>query len=428
MITPGGGIERGLDVRLFSTSERIGGAAIAAYRLHDALVRAGHTSRLHVAERQSDAWRVIAPMGRGPRLAGRLRAAADRLPLALQRTANPIMHSPAVMSSVRAATINALGADVVNLHWIVNGFLSIEEIGRIRAPLVWTLHDSWAFCGAEHHPDWRGDTRFRDGYTDSNRLDGSAGLDVDRWVWKRKMRAWTEPFCVVAPSEWLASAARSSALFRRHPVSVIPNVLATDVFRPVECRVAREILRLPPDGLVVLFGAMGGGYLKGWDLLQPALSQVGARVAGTVGVIFGMSEPEHPPTLGMPLHWMGQVHDETTRALLYSAADVTVVPSRQEAFGQTGSEAQACGCPVVAFGATGLLDVVAHGETGYLAEPFSSKDLAQGIEWVLTGGQRADLGRRARKRAVLLWSPEVVVPRYEAIFHQAIELRGGGGA
>lgn len=427
MTSPRHEAERALKVRLFNTAERAGGAAIAASRLHDALVRRGHDARLHVAERQSDNWRVVVAGGRGRQIAGKVRALADRLPLALQKTTNPIMHSPGWMSNLRAHAIDAMDADVVNLHWIVNGFLSVEEIGRIRKPLVWTLHDSWAFCGAEHHPDWRGDTRYREGYTGGNRLAGASGLDVDRWVWRRKTRAWTRPFSVVAPSEWLAAAARSSALFRHFPVSVVPNVLPTDVFRPIERRVAREILRLPPDATIVLFGAMNGGFLKGWDLLQSALAQLASRAPGAVGVIFGMSEPEHPPALGMPLYWMGQLHDEATLALLYSAADVAVVPSRQDAFGLTASEAHACGCPVVAFRATGLAEVVAHEETGYLAEPFSSDDLARGIEWVLADPERhARLGVQARARAIRLWSPQAVVPQYEDVYRRAIEEQGGG--
>src|SRR5680860_414365 len=160
----------------------------------------------------------------------------------------------------------------------------------------------------------------------------------------------------------------------------------------------------------------------GWDLLQPALTQVAGRVPNVHGVIFGQGEPQHPLQLGLPLHWMGHLHDDTTIALLYSAADVMVVPSRQEAFGQTASEAQACGCPVVAFNVTGLPDVVEHGTTGYLAEAYSSEDLAKGIAWVLEDAERrAQLGGQARERAVRLWSPEVVVPQYLEVYQAAID-------
>ena len=184
------------------------------------------------------------------------------------------------------------------------------------------------------------------------------------------------------------------------------------------------MLGLPQEPRLVLFGAIGGGRdpRKGWDLLQPALTQVAGGVSNVHGIIFGQSEPQLPPQLGLPLHWMGHLHDDTTLALLYSAADVTVVPSRQDNLPQSGTEAQTCGCPVVAFNVTGLPDVVEHGTTGYLAEVYSSEDLAKGIAWVLEDAERhAQLGAQARERAVLLWSPDVVVPQYLEVYQAAID-------
>ena len=92
-----------------------------------------------------------------------------------------------------------------------------------------------------------------------------------------------------------------------------------------------------------------------------------------------------------------------------------------KAFGQTGSEAQACATPVVAFNTTGLKDVVDHKETGYLAQPYEVEDLATGITWCLSDKERLKkLGGQARDRAVKLWSPEVVVPQYLDVYKKAI--------
>ena len=118
---------------------------------------------------------------------------------------------------------------------------------------------------------------------------------------------------------------------------------------------------------------------------------------------------------------MGHLNDDATLALLYSAADVMMVPSRQEAFGQTGSEAQACGCPVVAFNCTGLQDIVEHRVTGYLATPYDSVDLANGIKWVIENKDRHEsLSSAARERALRLWAPEVVIPSYKAIYEDVL--------
>lgn len=340
----------------------------------------------------------------------------------MQQTTNPVSHSSAWLGSISARQINALNADVINLHWICGGFLTIEEIGKINKPVVWTLHDMWAFCGAENYTADDRNARFRHGYSKDNRDPEHKGIDIDRWVWNRKNISWKNPFHIVTPSRWLADCVKGSALMHNWPVTVIPNVLDTEIFKPYPKNIARELLHLPEKSKLVLFGALKGGNdpRKGWDLLQPALAKAGQSIPDVHGVIFGQSEPQDPPNLGIPLHWLGHIHDDTTLAMLYSAVDVTVVPSRQENLPQVGTEAQACGCPVVAFNITGLPDVVEHEQTGYLAEAFSIDDLAKGIAWVLSDEERhVKLSVRARERAKQLWSPEVVVPQYIEVYEQA---------
>lgn len=412
-----------IKVKILSAYELLGGAARAANRLHRALGAQGIDAILQVGSRQSDNWRVVSPTGKLARMYGKLRTILDGLPTKLEHTNNSILHSPAWISDLKASQINASSENIVNLHWTCGGYLSVEEIGRITKPVVLTLHDMWAFCGMEHYASDDINARWRHGYTTSNRDPAHSGLDIDRWVWQRKQNAWKRYFHVICPSNWLADCARNSALMHNWPITVVPNPLDTETFKPLPKLLARKILCLPLDAKLVLFGAMGGikSPIKGWDFLQPALAQVATRVPNVHGVIFGQLEPQHPPALGLPLHWMGNLHDDVTLALLYSAADVMVVPSRQENLPQSGTEAQACGCPVVAFNTTGLPDVVVHGETGYLAEAYSSEDLAKGIEWVLADEARyVQLSNQARARAVRLWSPEVVVPQYMNVYQSCI--------
>jgi glycosyltransferase involved in cell wall biosynthesis len=211
---------------------------------------------------------------------------------------------------------------------------------------------------------------------------------------------------------------------RNWNVTVIPNALDTNIFKPIDKILARNILGFPLNAKLILFGAVLGTQLsyKGWDLLQPALAEVAKRLSSARAIIFGQGEPKNPPSLGMPLHWMGHLHDDATLTLLYSASDVVVIPSRQENLPQLGTEAHACGRPVVAFNSTGLRDVVEHGVTGYLAEPYSILDLAKGLEWVLDNEERQTrLAAQARQRAVNLWSNEVVVPQYLDVYRGVID-------
>lgn len=412
---------------ILSKSDTASGAARAAYRLHRAFLAAKIDSMMFVGNKQSDDWRIQGPTNPFQKILSKIPAVLDNLPALMQRTANQINHSPAWQGCISARQINALKADVINLHWICGGFLSIEELGKITKPVVWTLHDMWPFCGAEHYVVDDQNARFRCGYSKSNRGPGHSGLDVDRWAWHRKRSNWKTPLHIVTPSRWLADCVGGSALMHTWPVTVIPNPIDTEIFKPVDKRIAREALRLPRDAKLILFGALKGGSepRKGWDLLQPALAIVGRRIPGVHGIIFGESEPQDPPKLGLPLHWLGHLHDDTTLAMLYSAVDVTVVPSRQENLPQVGTEAQACGCPVVAFNITGLPDVVEHEHTGYLAGAFSIEDLAKGIEWVLNDDERYfKLSARSRERATLLWSPEVVVPQYLKVYGEASDTFG----
>jgi glycosyltransferase involved in cell wall biosynthesis len=179
---------------------------------------------------------------------------------------------------------------------------------------------------------------------------------------------------------------------------------------------------LPENIPLIMFGAIGGSadLRKGFDLLASALNKVSLRLPKAECIIFGQSLPRIPPNLGLKIHWMGHVFDDIALALLYSAADVMVVPSRQENLPQSGTEAQACGCPVVAFNTTGLPDVVIHGETGYLATAFDVDDLANGILWVLEDCERRQkLGAAGRARATLLWSEEAVCKQYLDVYKRA---------
>jgi glycosyltransferase involved in cell wall biosynthesis len=434
-----------LNILHVNASDINGGAARAAYRIHRTLVEhgAGHglSSQMRVISQLSDDPTVISgpPTGQSPiwrRLQPRLAQQARRG----FRTGNTTLHSIAWPSTGLGAELQQRHhqgqADLVHLHWLGDRTLSIEEIGRLPMPLVWTLHDQWAFCGAEHYtsPILPGETASRDerfaaGYSPASRPAHETGPDLNRRTWLRKRRAWRRPIHIVCPSHWLADCARRSTLMGDWPITVIPYPIDLTVWAPCEQAQARALLGLPAERPLVLFGAMGGSAdpRKGADLLLDALQRLRSQVSGTPLerlelVVFGQSRPAQPPDLGFPIHYSGHLNDDLSLRLLYAAADVFVIPSRQDNLPNTGLEAHACGTPVVAFATGGLVDVVDDRVTGALAQPFDPLSLAAAIRWVLEDPQRRqELGAAARQRAERLWHPRRVARLYASVYEQAAE-------
>lgn len=409
----------------FNQADVIGGAARAAYRIHQALLRSGVDSQVCVDRKNSDDWAVHGAQSKMDKVQAQFRHALGATFMHVLKTRSQILHSPSIVPSHLLKRLNGFKPDVVHIHWVCGEMLSIPQIGRLIGPVVWTLHDMWAFCGAEHYTE---DFRWRESYARTNRPAYESGLDLNRWVWERKRKYWKKPFHIVTPSHWLGQCVRESALMRGWPVTVIPNALNTDVWAPVERSLARQLLGLPQGGPLVLFGAMGGGQhrIKGFDLLRGALAHLRDQRSDLRLLVFGQSAPREPEDLGFPVHYLGHLHDDLSLRILYSAVDVMVISSRQDNLPNTGVESLSCGTPVVAFDTCGLPDIVTHRVTGYLARPFDTEDLAAGIEWVLKDSCRhGELSRNARTKAVERFSEAVVVPQYLAVYEKAISEQAG---
>jgi glycosyltransferase involved in cell wall biosynthesis len=378
-----------------STYDVVGGASRAAWRLHEGLRRIGVGSHMLVRTKASDdpdvalatttperflhrTWRKLAPY-------------LDDLPRPLLRTTNVTPISPAWVPGPTASDINRAAPDIVNLHWVCGGFTRPEALPHLRAPIVWTLHDEWAFSGGDHYA--AGSTRWRDGYGAENRPSGEAGLDVNRWVWKRKRRAYAKVrrLAIVAPSRWLAARARESALFRDRPVSLVPYGVDAARFSPIEKGVARRLLGLPPDRPLVLFGAFGGAAnpRKGYDRLAQALAGRDLDLA-----VFGGHVTDAP----VRVHQLGRLHDDVALCLAYAAADVFVSTASEDNLPLTIMESMACGTPVVAFEVGGVADLIEDHANGRRVPMGDAAALGAALDWVFADGTRRQaLGGAARR-------------------------------
>ncbi len=415
-----------MNVLLLSTYDIQSGSARAAYRLHQGLQSIDISSQMLVQEKLSRDVAVLAPKIALEQGINRARSTLDRLPLKLlYRQRDKTAYSLQWLPERIVSKVARLNPDVINLHWIGDSYLRIETIAKFNRPIVWTFHDMWTFTGGCHYSE--NCDRYAASCGACPQLNSSKDWDLSRWVWQRKAKAWRElNLTVVALSSWLAKCASSSSLLKDVRIELIPNGIDTQRYRPINRQVARELLNLPQDKQLILFGAIDptGNKRKGFYLLQPALQELSK--SGWQDrlelVIFGTSEPENPPEFGLKAHYLGTFNDDLSLALIYSAADVCVVPSTQENLANTVMEALACGTPCVAFNIGGMPDLIEHQKNGYLAQPYKIEDLAQGIAWVLENEERHHkLGDRAREKVKQEFTLEIPARRYASLFKEILD-------
>lgn len=304
--------------------------------------------------------------------------------------------------------------DIVHLHWINDRFLNIDELKKIKKPIVWTLHDSWPFTSICHVPH---ECRKYESHCGAcPMLVSTEEHDLAYEVFDKKQAVFKGlDLHIVTPSKWIGDCAKRSVLLGQFPVTVIPNCIDTEAFHPMNRKEYAEIINLPPNKKYILFGAMHAttDKNKGFDLLLDALrllKDINAEL-----IVYGTDEDLSKYDIPMPVHALGYIHETSTLTALYNIADVMAVPSYSEVFGQTASEAMACGTPVVAFRCTGIQEVVEEG-CGYLAEPYSAEDLANGIRYCIEHNPDNVLGKTARKSVEKRYAMDVVAEQYKSLY------------
>ena len=299
--------------------------------------------------------------------------------------------------------------------------ISIKAISRIKKPIIFTLHDCWAFSGTEHYPNGINDKRYIEGFKKINKPMNNRGLDLDRISWKMKKKYWKYPHQIICPSNWLANCVRESSLMKEWPIKVIPNPIPTNIYKKTSRNLARKILNLNLEKDLIMFIAWRGSQdqRKGWDLLKEVLKIIPNPNSKIEALIIGEKEPINPPKLGMKINYLGQIYDDQILALTYSAVDLVLVPSRMENLPQTATEAISCGTPVVAFNCSGMPDAVDHKETGYLADPYDVKSFSKGIQWILADKERLlKLAINCRKKAIRDWDSKLISEKYSEIYRK----------
>lgn len=345
---------------------------------------------------------------------------ALKTPFSLQWFGRSVIKHPSVKN-----------ADIIHLHWINHGFLSpkfLAQLDELEKPIVWTFHDSNAFTGGCHVRYSCEHFHKECGFCPL--LKNSHKNDLSHKTWIRKKNAYSELNChIVAPSRWMAQSVKFSSLMGFREVTVIPNTIETNVFKPYKKGEAKQMLKIAPEKFVLMSGFMPSknDKHKGTSYLIEALADLATR-PGVIKedielVIFGNKDEANMPEFPFKTTFLGTISNDEHLAKCYSAADVFITPSLEDNLPNTVMEALACATPVVAFNTGGIPDMVKHLENGYIAEYQNAEDLATGIEWLYQDENAPEIQKEARRSILMHFSEAVIADKHLNLYQSLLNLQ-----
>ena len=414
-------------VLIVNTSERTGGAAVAASRLMKALNNNGVKAKMLVRDKESDSLTVVG-LPKSPMLHWHF--LWERLVI-FCRLHFSRKHLFEIDIANTGSDITKLRefpeADVIHLHWINQGMLSLNGICKILRsgkPVVWTMHDIWPATGICHLT--LGCHYFVNRCANCKYLPGGGGSnDLASRIWQKKQQMQVdENIYYVACSRWLESEAKTSALLKGQKITSIPNPIDTHIYKKGSKEEARQRLGLPLDKKLILFASQRvTNENKGMSYLVEACKSLGGQYE--VMILGGHAE-EVVEQLPMKAYPLGYVNEEQRIVDVYNAADVFVLPSLSENLPNTIMEAMACGVPCVAFKVGGIPEEIDHLKNGYVAAYRDAEDLAKGIAWVLEEADYESLSQQAVHKVMQCYSQQSVAVRYLEVYQQAMAFKHYG--
>lgn len=404
-----------VDILFGSTYQRRNGEARAAWHLFSSIRAVRPNAKFLCLYPDSDDDGLVAPDRKSMRgMLARYLGWWNRLVL---RTYPARDKSRAFSSATRPnparIRLDTFQPNLVHLHSVTDGILDVEELRELDCPIVWTLHDAWAFTGGCHYPDTC--EEFFRVCGQCPQLGSNDPNDLSREVMQKKRAVYAGlDLTIVTPNTWLASAAHRSALFAGRKIEVIPHGIDTERLSPRNRDEARSRLSIAGQAPVLLFGASlaEDNRVEG-DLLIAALGEI--EFPCTL-LTFGNQPPLHSAPSHIRLHTLERRYDDDYLADIYSASDICICASREDFSSNTVAEALACGTPCVAFAVGGLPEMIDHGTTGWLASPFDPSSLAEGIRSLAMHSRTGDIRSAARKKAITDYRVEVVAEEYAALY------------
>jgi len=414
-----------MKILFLCTSDTHGGAARAAYRLFVGLREQGIIVKMLVRDKQTNDPDVIPYqvydqdgfMNKFSKLCWKIKNRIRKHKWKKYPNREDVFLNDLDSVSLLQA-IRTIDFDILHLHFVANRFLDLRELNKINKPIVWTLHDSWAFTGICHF------------FYDCKRYKMSCGCcpmlhsidpnDLSHNIWKIKYKLYSEcNLHIVTPSNWLGVCAKQSSLLQNFPLTIIPNGIDIQQYQPVSIEKARLSLGLKENTIYLLFGAVNAvsDKNKGFDLLQEALKYLKCNVKEKIElIVIGADKPTLEEEFGFKTTYLGVIKDENKMVEIYNAANVVIVPSRSENFSNTILESMSCGTPVVSFDIGGNSDLIDHKKNGYLAKSFDALDMANGISWCVENNINNELSINAQTKVKINFSSNFVIKKYIELY------------
>jgi glycosyltransferase involved in cell wall biosynthesis len=421
-----------MKITLINTSDAGGGAPAACMRLLKALEQHRVDVHLLAQHKYTTEERVEAFADKGLKA---LKAKADfyheRLPfIAFHEKDKSVRFAFSTATVGMDVSGQALvqNADILHLHWTNSGFLStknLKQLTSLNKPIVWTLHDMWAFTGGCHYAGTC--DHFLNQCGNCPMLRDTSPNDISRKGWLRKEELYANKpnITFVTCSNWLADVARTSSLLKGFRIEAIPNPIDTELYSPQSKPETRRDLGIDANSKVILFGAANITHTrKGIIYLIEALHDLKNDYPQTSTievVIFGKTQGFDLSIIPFKVHSLGVISDQGHLADIYNIADVFVLPSLEDNLPNMVMESLSCGTPVVAFNTGGIPDMVEHEQNGYLAKYKSGPDMAKGINYVLSSPDAGKLSTAARNKVLNNFSNVVVAGKYKALYQSLLK-------
>ncbi|SKB57397.1 glycosyltransferase family 4 protein [Dyadobacter psychrophilus] len=403
-----------------------GGAGVAAARLHRALLKSNVESQLLVSKPTHEELGVSGLSHHGLESRKALaRFIGERLYFYPQEKDASVRFafSPAEFGADISNHPLVQQADIIHLHWINFGFLSIDSLDKLfllGKPIVWTLHDMWTFTGGCHYS--RGCENFLTHCQYCPYLAKPEEYDISFRQFERKQEIYKKAkMALISPSQWLDNLVKKAALTVGIASLSIPNCIDTDLFKPLEKTEIRRRLNLPVSKKLILFaGANTSDPRKGFIYFKQALEKIGLLASEIEVMVLGKANPKMMAAFPLPVHYLGKISSPAKMVEAYNAADMIVVPSLEDNLPNTIMEAMSCGTPAVGFATGGIPEMIDHQVNGYIALQASAHSLAEGIEWVLEDQNNARMSENARTKVLETYAESIVAAQYQQLYQSLL--------